>query len=120
MNSDGLLVLVLHIGKNPSLFEATEEMFKKHNLKNIWKDTVVNATAKMRTVEGCTELLKQASYEIEYVHTVDTDTTFYDKFELVSFMFGTMTANWNINSYSKQTILYECRRMDERIRHGVY
>jgi trans-aconitate 2-methyltransferase len=96
LKTGGKLVLVVPAGKNPILFQAAEEILAKYGLNCPWKGQVSVALPTMRTVEGCKTLLTQAGYKVFSVEMVDTDNPFTSKEELVNWMVGTITANWNI------------------------
>lgn len=96
LKPDGKLVLVIPAGKNPIFFQAAEEILAKYGLKCPWKGQSSSTTTSMRTVDGCRALLTQAGYKVVTVEIVDTDNPFYSKEELVNWMIGTTTANWNI------------------------
>lgn len=98
LKSNGRLVLVIPAGKNPAFFQAANEIFSKHQLETPWKTepVVTTSTPTMRTIEGCCALLNESGYKLLSLEMIDTDNPFYDKTELVAWLFGTMTANWNI------------------------
>lgn len=94
LKPEGKLVFVIPAGKNPAFFKAANEMFSKYGLDAPWKNPSTSLT--MRTLEGCETLLKEAGYQIQSLEMIDTDNPFYDKTELVAWMVGNTTANWNI------------------------
>ncbi len=98
LTSDGRLLLVIPCGNNPALFEAAREMFKKYQLKAPWdsNENKTNQESSMRTPEGCKNCLINAGFEPLSIKTFHTPTAFYDKEQLVAWMIGTMTANWQI------------------------
>jgi trans-aconitate methyltransferase len=89
----GRLVLVIPAGKNPVFFTASIETFAKHQLKDPFSDPTVGS---MRTLDGCSSHLQEAGYNILSLEMIDTDSPFYNKAELVAWMIGTLSANWNI------------------------
>jgi trans-aconitate 2-methyltransferase len=96
LKPSGKLVLVIPAGKNPEFFEAANEIFSKYQLVAPWKNQSATTALTMRTIEGCSTLLKESGYTIHSLEMVDTDNPFYDKSELVAWMVGNTTANWNI------------------------
>lgn len=92
----GKLVLVIPAGKNPAFFNAANEIFSKYQLEAPWKSTSAVTALNMRTIEGCSTLLKESGYKILWLEMVNTDNPFYDRNELIAWMVGTTTANWNI------------------------
>ena len=50
----------------------------------------------MRTLEGCSYFLKEAGYQILSLDLIETENAFYSLEELITWMMGTVTANWNI------------------------
>lgn len=96
LKPSGKLVLVIPAGKNQAFFDAAEDVFDKYELKAPWKNLPVSAALTMRTLEGCSTLLKEAGYEILSLEMIDTENPFYDKAELIAWMVGVTTANWNI------------------------
>jgi trans-aconitate methyltransferase len=96
LKPDGKLVVLIPAGKNAPFFQAANEMFNKYQLEAPWKNQSGSNGPSMRTLEGCRELLSLAGYKILTLEMVDTQTPFYDKAELISWMVGTLTANWNI------------------------
>lgn len=91
----GKLLLVVPAGKNAEFFRAANETFLKYGLKAPWQDKPVNALT-MRTLEGSSEVLRLAGFEVDSIEMIDTDNPFYDIEELISWMVGTTTANWDI------------------------
>jgi trans-aconitate 2-methyltransferase len=91
----GKLVLVIPGGRNPEFFQAANEMFDKYQLEAPWKNQTSNIPT-MRNIEGCSAFLKEAGYQISTLEMIDTDNPFYDKKEMLDWMVGTVTANWNI------------------------
>lgn len=92
----GKLVLVIPAGKNPAFFDAANEIFSKYQLEAPWKSQSTGAAITMRTMEGCSTLLTESGYKILFLEMINTDNPFYDKNELVAWMIGTTTANWNV------------------------
>lgn len=90
----GKLVLVIPAGKNPAFFDAANEVFSKYQLNAPWKTPSTAVT--MRTIEGCSAVLTESGYKIQSLEMIDTDNPFYDKNELIAWMIGNTTANWNI------------------------
>lgn len=89
----GRLVLVIPAGKNPAFFTAASETFIKYQLEAPFSDPTIGS---MRTLDGCSNHLQTAGYNILSLEMVDTDSPFYSKAELVAWMVGTLSANWNI------------------------
>ena len=92
----GRLVLVIPAGKNLQFFKAANEMFSKYQLDAPWKNPPASNILTMRTIEGCSALLKESGYRIQSIDMIDTDNPFYSKDELIAWMVGNTTANWNI------------------------
>lgn len=92
----GKLILVIPAGKNPAFFDAANEIFSKYQLEAPWKKQSGVTALTMRTLEGCSTFLTESGYNILSLEIVDTDNPFYDKNELIAWMIGTTTANWNI------------------------
>jgi trans-aconitate 2-methyltransferase len=96
LKPDGRLVLVIPAGRNPVFFEAANDVFAKYELEAPWKNQSVSTARTMRTLEGCSAFLNDAGYEILSLEMIDTDNPFYGKAELIAWMIGQTTANWNI------------------------
>lgn len=96
LKPSGKLVLVIPEGKNPVFFQAANEIFTKYQLEAPWKNMSASGALTMRTMEGCSTLLKESGYQIHSLEMVDCDNPFYDKSELIDSLVGGMTANWNI------------------------
>lgn len=96
LKKEGQLLLVVPAGKNSAFFSAANEMFVKYQLNAPWKNQPASNGPSMRTIEGCSTLLKESGFFIYAIKMVDTDNPFYDKEELVDYMIGTTTANWSI------------------------
>ncbi|MGH2611977.1 MAG: class I SAM-dependent methyltransferase [Rhabdochlamydiaceae bacterium] len=92
----GRLLLVIPAGKNPAFFNAANEIFTQYQLTPPWKNQSTSVVPTMRTVEGCSALLKEAGYQVLKLEMIDTDNPFYDKTELIEWMVGNTTANWSI------------------------
>lgn len=97
LTDDGRLLLVIPAGNNPALFQAATEIFDKHQLPAPWssKGKAPNS-ATMRTQEGCINCLTAAGLEPISVTSFHTPTAFFNKHELVEWMIGTLTANWQV------------------------
>jgi trans-aconitate methyltransferase len=92
----GKLVLVIPAGRNAAFFDAANDVFAKYELEAPWKNLPASTALTMRTMEGCSTLLKEAGYEVLSLRMINTDNPFYDKAELIAWTIGAMTANWNI------------------------
>jgi trans-aconitate 2-methyltransferase len=92
----GKLLLVIPAGKNPALFQAAGELFIKYQLPVPWANQETSAATTIRTVAGAKEMLQTAGFRPVVVEMIDTATPFYDTDELIAWMIGTMSANWNI------------------------
>lgn len=97
LNPDGVLLLVVPSGNNPALFQAANEIFDKYKLSAPWssKDNKSNNVT-MRTIEGCIDCLKMADLEPISINSFHNPTAFYNKQELVEWMIGTVSANWQV------------------------
>lgn len=91
----GKLLITLPTGKNPFFFQAAKEAFAKHQLTSPWDKGVLTGPS-MRTLEGCSVILQEAGYEILSLELIDTDNAFLDLDDLISWMVGTATANWEV------------------------
>lgn len=96
LKPQGKLAMVIPAGKNPEFFKAANEMFTKYQLDAPWKNPAASSALTMRTIEGCSSLLSEAGYKIVSLEMLDIDNPFYDKAELIAWMVGNTTANWNI------------------------
>jgi trans-aconitate methyltransferase len=97
LNLDGVLLLVVPAGNNPAFFQAANEIFDKYELQAPWspKDSK-SSNVTMRTKEGCIDCLAKADLEPVSVAFFHTPTAFFNKQELVEWMVGTVSANWQI------------------------
>lgn len=93
LKPSGKILMGIPADTNPSVYQAALETFAKYSLDAPWGK---NNGKTMRTVEGCSEILKEAGFTIESLEVVDTENSFYDLEELIMWMIGTGTANWNI------------------------
>lgn len=94
---NGKLLLVIPAGNNPAFFQAANETFEKYNLKAPWATKGPSvSSASMRTQEGCIECLAAAGLNPISIANLHTPTAFFNKQELVEWMIGTVTANWQI------------------------
>lgn len=95
LKENGKLILVIPAGKNPAFFQAANTAFEKYSLKAPWAEGASQANP-MRTIEGAKETLQKAGFAVVNIEMVDTDNAFIDKEELIDWMTGTTSANWNI------------------------
>lgn len=106
LKPSGKLVLVVPAGKNPAFFEAATQIFDKYQLQTPWGKNP-SSNLNMRTLEGCTHILKESGYQILYLEMVETPTPFYDKEELLSWMLGTVTPNWDLPQFLQYAFCYD-------------
>ncbi len=93
---DGLLLLVIPTGTNSVIYQAANEIFNKYEIEAPWNKIVSKESQTMRTLDGCSFFLKEAGYDIRSLEIIDTENAFYDLDELIIWMVGTVTANWNV------------------------
>jgi trans-aconitate 2-methyltransferase len=93
---DGKLLLVIPAGNNPAFFQAASEIFDKYGLQAPWASEEKATHATMRTQEGCIYCLKAAGFKPISLVMLHTPTSYFNRQELVEWMIGTMTANWQI------------------------
>lgn len=98
LNPNGTLLAVIPAGRAPALFKAAEETFEKYNLPCPWNNANQgkNGAPTMRTLDGCRRIMEDAGFTISQLEIVDKYTPFVSEQELVQWMVGTTTANWNI------------------------
>ncbi|MES2199839.1 MAG: methyltransferase [Chlamydiota bacterium] len=96
LKASGTLLLVIPTGTNSTIYQAADEMFAKYNIKSPWANSSKQGSSTMRTLEGCSFFLKAAGYDILSSELIETENAFYDLDELIAWMIGTVTANWNI------------------------
>jgi trans-aconitate 2-methyltransferase len=96
LKSNGRLLLVIPTGTNPTIYQAADEIFTKYNIDSPWGNQKIKESQTMRTLEGCSYFLKEASYRIVSLDLIETENAFYSLEELITWMMGTVTANWNI------------------------
>ncbi|MBX7065836.1 MAG: methyltransferase domain-containing protein [Parachlamydiales bacterium] len=92
----GKLLLVTPTGKNSALYQAANEIFPKYELETPWNKTGRASGPSMRTIDGSSQLLKEAGYEVESIEIIETDNPFYDQDEFIAWLMGTATATWQI------------------------
>ena len=92
----GRLLLVIPTGTNPTIYQAANEIFAKYNIDSPWANQKAKDCQTMRTLEGCSYFLKEAGYHILSLDLIETENAFYSLEELITWMMGTVTANWNI------------------------
>ncbi len=94
---EGELVLVIPKGGNKPFFEAATRTFEEYNLTPPWKKAKpAESKATMRSVEGIKEIVESSGWEISYLNEVQTPYAFINRDQLVHWMLGTVTANWDI------------------------
>lgn len=96
LKPSGKMFLVIPAGRNPIFFRAGNDMFEKYQLEAPWRNQSTANIPTMRTLEGCAMYLKEAGFQITTMEMIDTDNPYYDKNELLEWMVGTVSANWNI------------------------
>lgn len=96
LNPSGKLLLVVPANGDNAFLQAGNEMFEKYQLEAPWKNSPCTNQMMMRTVEGCASFLQEAGYQILSIERVDTPNPYYSKEELINWMVGTVSANWNI------------------------
>ncbi len=96
LKSTGKIFLVIPTGTNPTIYQAADEIFAKYNIEAPWAKRGVNESQTMRTLDGCSFFLKEAGYQILSLELVDIENAFYSPDELIIWMMGTVTANWNV------------------------
>lgn len=93
----GKLILVTPNGGNRPLFLAATRAFAEYGLTPPWEKRAVDPTQPtMRTVEGVEEIVSSAGWEITYLNQVNTPFAFVNRDELIHWMIGTVSANWDI------------------------
>lgn len=91
--------LLLSIPTNfsdPTLFQAGNETFAKWGLESPWSKKESPPVYSTRTLEGCNQILTEAGYRILTLEMLKTENCFYDTQELLMWLSGTGTANWNV------------------------
>ena len=97
LSIDGKLLLVVPTGNNPIFYQAANEIFPKYGITTPRFASRDSKNQTMRTLEGCAFFLQEAGYKIELLELVETKNPFYDVEELIQWMVGTVSANWNIS-----------------------
>ncbi len=114
LKKGGMLCCLIPAGKNPEFFQAASEAFQKYQLESPWNNSASKQQINMRTVDGCYKALEESGFSPILVEMIDRDTAFYSKEELIAWMIGTTTANWNIPlSQSREFFTYIVERMKE-------
>ncbi len=94
---NGKLLLVIPCGNNPAFFQAAHETFEKYKLTAPWNTANTNTNGiTMRTRDGCITCLEAAGLVSISIKLIHTPTAFFNKQELVEWMMGTVTPNWQI------------------------
>ncbi len=96
LKPDGKLLLLIPTGMNPTIYKAADEVFVKYGLTTPWIQSKTDKKHSMRTAEGCSRSLREAGYKIISMEIVETLNAFYDLEDLVMWMVGTVSPNWNI------------------------
>ena len=114
LKSTGRLLLVIPTGTNPTIYQVANDIFTKYNIDSPWANQKVKDCQTMRTLEGCSYFLKEAGYHILSLDLIETENAFYSLEELITWMMGTVTANWNIPiSHSRAFFTDLVQRMHE-------
>ena len=94
----GQLWLVIPCGNNPAFFQAATETLQRYQLPLPWASSpgTLPSSAMMRTQEGCIHCLNAAGFQPISVTALHTPTAFFNKEELIAWMIGTVSANWQI------------------------
>lgn len=96
LKPEGRLLLVIPTNTDPTLFQAASETFSKWGFEPPWSKKEGVPAFTMRTLEGCSQVLKEAGYRILHLEMIETENPFYDTQELIMWLSGTGTANWNV------------------------
>lgn len=96
LKPSGKLLLVIPTGTNPTIYQAANDTFAKYGIDPPWAAAKGNAGQTMRTLEGCSLFLEEAGYQIVSLDLIETDNAFYNLGEFITWLIGTVTANWNI------------------------
>lgn len=97
LSDEGKVLLVVPTGNYSAIYQAGYEMFEKYQIKCPWNTSNTAANSRsMRSEEGCASFLAEAGFDTVSIVHLNTPTAFYNKQELLEFMLGTVTANWQI------------------------
>lgn len=100
----GSLLAVIPAGNCPVFYAAAEEVFALYGISCPWGINEVREgggtnhamRTTMRTLDGCKSIIEESGFTILTLKQIDTDTPFSGQQELIDWMVGTTTANWNI------------------------
>jgi trans-aconitate methyltransferase len=99
LRNEGTLLLVIPAGDdNPLLFETAEACFRSFGLPCPWEEgTLFKSRTSMASVDGCSSILEKAGFRVDHLARATDPTVFIDERELVSWMVGTLSANWHVS-----------------------